>query len=323
MYSIKGGTQVFSKAQQESSMKGDGRQTISAADHQKHFGDKDLGEILGKVTDPNWVDPRKVERQIGGDKLGKDAFLKMLLAQLKNQDPTSPLESHEMAAHLAQFSSLEKLEGINTGINSLVGAKKPAEKFQMLNMIGKAVSGDSSKIYRSDEVSDHTVNFNLLADAKEVELKVRDALGNIIRTVNMSELKKGDNEFVWNGVNEDGRKAGIGQYDVLITAKNDKGQKVHAGTSFEGRITGVNYTPEGPVLLIGNQSVRMSDVKKIIDPTLLKKKAPAKVQAPPQQPGAKPAAAQKSVESSMVNGGLSQVGMARGLMNKLNQQGGE
>src|SRR5688500_17684299 len=115
MMNVKTGTKTWSTAEQTSSMKGDGKNTLSAQDRQKILGEEDLGTHLNKIADPNWVDPAKM-RKVGNSELDKDAFLKLFLAQLKNQDPTNPMESHELAAQLAQFSSLEKLNNIDTGI---------------------------------------------------------------------------------------------------------------------------------------------------------------------------------------------------------------
>jgi len=55
-----------------------------------------------------------------GGELGKDAFLKILLAQIKNQDPLNPTDSSAMVAQLAQFSTLEQLQNLNTGMEQLL-----------------------------------------------------------------------------------------------------------------------------------------------------------------------------------------------------------
>src|SRR5690606_35195937 len=107
------------------------------------LGGQDVGEFLNKIADPNWVDPQKRFRATGNDKLDKEAFMKLMLAQMKNQDPTNPMKSHEMAAQLAQFSSVEQLSNINTTLTAMQAGQKPTESFQALNFIGKAVAGDS------------------------------------------------------------------------------------------------------------------------------------------------------------------------------------
>lgn len=232
----------------------------------KQLGADNVGELLNKVADPNYVDPSKKMRAVGSDKLDKDAFMKLMLAQMKQQDPTNPLKSHEMASHLAQFAQLEQMTNMNTNIEAMRQGQKPTESFQALNFIGKWVSGDSSKVFRAKGDTDHDVRFKLSADAQDVSIKVRDSRGDIIRTVDLKDFKQGDNKWTWNGMKDNGSAASAGEYQIFIQAKGAEGQNLAVKTDFEGPISGVQYTAEGPVLMVGNQTVRMKDVKRIIDP---------------------------------------------------------
>lgn len=81
--------------------------------------------------------------------MDKDAFMKLMLAQMKHQDPTNPMQSHELAAQLAQFSSVEQLQNLNTTMTDMRNGQKPSESFQALNFIGKAVSGGLGKNFAS------------------------------------------------------------------------------------------------------------------------------------------------------------------------------
>ncbi|MBL7545591.1 MAG: DUF2271 domain-containing protein [Bdellovibrionaceae bacterium] len=235
----------------------------------KKLGAENVGDLLNKVSDPNWVDPSKKMRTVGNDKLDKDAFFKLMLAQMKNQDPTNPLKSHEMAAQLASFSSLEQMQNMNTTLTDLKNGQKPTEQFQVLNLLGKAVAGDSSRVHRAQGDKNHEFVFNLPAKAKEAEIRVRNADGEEIKTYKLANLKEGENRLPWNGQDEKGNTVPAGEYQFFIEAKNEQGTKMAIKTEFEGMISGVNYTPEGPVLLIGNQAIRLKDVKKIVDPSLL------------------------------------------------------
>jgi len=272
MMSVKGGTQTWSTAQQTSSLKAPAEKNVSAtalAETAKAPGkdDQPIGDFANKLVDPNWVDPAKM-RKVGGDTLNKDAFLKLMLAQMKNQDPTSPLKSHEMAAQLAQFTSLEQLYNINDSLGEMKKAQDPSKSFDALQFIGKSVSGDSSKVIRAKGDKEHEFNFNLPASASEVTVKVRSATGDIVRTYDLKNLKEGANKVTWNGIGENGNETGPGEYQFIIEAKSSNGTKLAPKTEFEGRITGVNFTATGPVLLIGNQTIRVSDVRKIVDPGL-------------------------------------------------------
>ncbi len=252
----------------DSIQKSSGVNTISAGD--KRFEDQDMGAVLNKIADPNYVDPSKKIRAVGNDKMDKDAFMKLMLAQMKNQDPTNPLKSHEMAAQLAQFSSVEQMQNMNTTLTDIRNGQRPAENFQALNFIGKAVSGDSSKITRVKGDKAHDINFNLPDNAKSVTIKVRNSDGDIIRKLEMKNLKSGANNISWNGQNEQGVNAPTGDYQMIIEAVATNDHKLAVKTDFDGVITGVNYSAEGPVLLVGTQSIKLKDVKKIVDPSLMK-----------------------------------------------------
>jgi flagellar basal-body rod modification protein FlgD len=264
---VKTGIKAFSEKPQAGFTKSDGFQTMSANELSK-MGDQNVGDILNKLSDPNWVDPSKKLRAVGNDKMDKDAFMKLMLAQMKNQDPTNPMQSHEMAAQLAQFTSVEQMQNMNKNLEEMKMAQRPTESFQALNYIGKAVSGDSSKILRQKGDTFHDVSFQLTNNADEVEVKIKNANGEVIRKEVLGGLKQGDNVWNWNGQDERGHSVASGDYTVIVEAKN-AGAKVGVKTDFSGTISGINYTNEGPVLMVGTQTIKMRDVKKIIDPSLM------------------------------------------------------
>ena len=267
---IKNGTKAFSTAIQNEVISGaSGVKTNSAQDLAK-LDDENIGDLLNKISDPNWVDPTKKIRTAGSDKMDKDSFMKLMLAQMKHQDPMNPMQSHELAAQLAQFSSVEQLQNVNQTLEEMKASQKPTETFQALNFIGKSVSGDSSKLVRVKGDREHDFSFTLPADAKTAVVKVRNSNGEIIRKVDLKDLKQGENNFKWNGMDDRGQAANAGEYQFLIEATNASGGKLAVKTDFEGAITGVNFTAEGPVLLVGTQSVKIKDVKKIVDPSLKK-----------------------------------------------------
>lgn len=262
------GTKAFGETVTKPESSG-GMTNLTSQDLAKLGGDN-IGDVLNKVADPNWVDPSKKMRTAGNANLDKDAFFKLMLTQMKNQDPTNPLKSHEMAAQLANFSSLEQMQNMNTTLSELKAGQQPMENFQALNLIGKAVTGDSAKLTRLKGEKSHDFRFTLPSDAAETQIKVRDSQGTVVRTYTMQNLKAGDNKISWNGEDERGLAQNPGEYDFFVEAKDASGRKLAVKTDFDGVISGVNYSAEGPVLLVGNQTIRWRDVKKITDPGLKK-----------------------------------------------------
>lgn len=339
MMGVKGGTQTWSSAPQRADFKSDNAQSISAADKQKMGTEDSIGDILNKVADPNYQDETKKMRTVGNKELGKDAFMSLLLTQMKNQDPTNPLKSHEMAAQLAQFTSLEKLHNINAAVEGLRKDQQPDHNFQALNFIGRSITTDNSKIGRIDAADHHDVRFSLAADAESVKMVIKDAAGAPVRTLEYKGLKSGKNELSWNGMTDDGRSAPVGDYTVQVEAVAHNGRKLAAELKSEGLITGVNFTPKGPQLLIGKQVVNMADVKSISDPTVMQMqdlstpKAPNSEMMPMQNPNAaapqprgpapmKPETKENADKvAKMKKGDLNDASMAQGLINKLNKEG--
>ncbi len=242
-----------------------GIHTTSATDFKQAYGEQNVGEVLNKVADPNYIDPAKKLRATGNNQLDKDAFLKLMLTQMKYQDPTNPMQSHEMAAQLAQFTSLEQLNNIHMTLESMKNQQAPQSNFQALALIGKRVSGDSSKLNRAAGDTKHGIAFELLGDAAKVRVTIKDSTGAVVRKLDFGDFKKGASTVEWNGVKDDGSAARPGEYKVSVEGTSSAGKKVFAKTDFSGRITGLNYTPEGPVLLVGTKTIKLTDVKKIED----------------------------------------------------------
>lgn len=286
MISVKGGTQTWSNSVQRADFKSDGAQNLSATDKTKALGNEEsIGDVLNKVADPNYIDPSKKPRAVGNSELGKDAFMTLLLTQMKNQDPTNPLKSHEMAAQLAQFTSLEKLNNINDGISALHKDAQPEHNFQALSFIGKTISTDNSKVSRMEKDAHHDVRFSLPADAQTLTLQVKDSEGKVVRTLENKNLKAGKNEMVWNGLTDEGAAAPVGDYTLGFEAVGSNGHKLHVETKAEGVISGVNFTPMGPQLLVGKQVINMADVKSISQPGVGEPSQSAPLQVPTPVPG--------------------------------------
>lgn len=258
---------------------GSGKRTTDPLAMKKEFGDKGLSEVLNSVADPNYKANKRKVKGVGNSELGKDAFFKLMLTQLKQQDPTNPLKSHEMAAQLAQFSSVEQLSNMNQTLTKMSQKDNQQGKFDVLSLIGKVVSGDSGKIDRMTGDKEHKIEFTLPQDSEKTTVSIKDNKGIVVKKYDLSQLKKGKNQLIWNGLHDDGKDARVGHYSAEISAYS-QGRKIKASTQFTGAVDGVQFTAKGPVLVVDGKSLNIRDVKKIEVPKQKKATTPKQVMKP-------------------------------------------
>lgn len=319
MIDIKNGTQTWSEARVGAKLPESKDQRMSAKDKEILFGGKEVGDVLNEIADPNWIDPTKKMRTAGNNQLDKDAFLTLLLTQMKNQDPTNPLQSHEMAAQLAQFTSLEKLTNINDGIEKLTQSQSPNQNLEALQFIGRAVVSDSSKILRTEAKGGHEVAFRVSAPPASGSMVIKDANGEVVRELTLSGLKQGENKVFWNGQGPDGTDLASGEYRAEIVVKANDGKKLHAETMKKGEITGVNFTSQGPVLMIGDQKISLKEVTEIMSVSKEYGAQSGNLVQTSEKEGVQSDGAGSAVGNP--TGNLKSVGMSQGMINQLQKTG--
>ncbi|RMH19036.1 MAG: hypothetical protein D6701_05465 [Gemmatimonadetes bacterium] len=197
------------------------------------------------------------------DQLGKDEFLKLFVAQLRNQDPLNPMNADQLAAQLAQFSSVEQLIQLN---ETMAGQSETNKAIALalngntaLATIGKTVLATGDQVQVTGDASDAvTVS---LEGPGQVTLRIFDAAGNEVGSRDVGVLNAGRNEIAL-GDAASGLAPGQYRYEVEVTGPT--GDSVGATTFVKVRVDGVRYGPEGPVLLAGTLEIPLSNVAEIV-----------------------------------------------------------
>ena len=221
-----------------------------------------VGDIANRVANSGKPSGRRIQGQ-GNAQLDKDAFFKLMLAQVKNQDPTNPVKNHEMAAQLAQFSSLEQMSNVNQTLKAMQKDQGQGMQFQALDLMGKMVRGDNSKISHAAGEDSHDVSFNLKEAAHEVQISISNAQGEVVKKMTMQNIEKGSAKAQWDGKDDSGSVVAAGSYKVSIDAKDAQGKKVGTETEFSGKVTGIQFTEAGPIVSIGKKTMPLKDIKNI------------------------------------------------------------
>lgn len=196
------------------------------------------------------------------DPLGRDAFLTMLVAQLKNQDPLNPMEGTDFTAQLAQFSSLEQQFNMNDSLEAIVSALEGKTQQNLLDYIGKEVRGNSNTISVSNGTA--TTGYYTIDETADVAIAIYDKNGNLVKNIYAGQQDAGTHAISWDGTDLEGRTATTGSYTFEILALNVNGGYVEAKTTVEGKVTGVTYEKEIPYLQIGEHLLDPATVTSVV-----------------------------------------------------------
>lgn len=202
----------------------------------------------------------------GTDKLGMDQFLNLFIAQLRHQDPLSPLDSAEFTAQLAQFTSVEQLYGMNSKLASIDETlSSQGEQNDNLGYIGKTVKADDNTMIVDDgtvQAGRYSIN-----NRGDVTIDVYDSQGQKVRTLYQGIEEKGDHEVKWDGRDGAGNKVGDGTYTFEITARDENGLYISSNTYISGEVTGITYKYGQPYLMIGDKILNSSSIIEVSQTT--------------------------------------------------------
>lgn len=211
-------------------------------------------------TDPSTA-AQQASASTSKSTLGKDDFLKLLTAQLSNQDPLQPVDNQAFIAQLAQFSSLEQLQGVTSRLDSLLLAATSSNQLGAASLVGKDVSFKTSDVDLSGGTSP-ALEAHLDARADVVAI-IQDPTGRTVRTLALGAHDAGSFDLGWDGRDGNGNTLPSGRYSVKLAAKAADGSDVAVEARSRGRAQGVSFDASGAHLIIGTNQVDMSDVVQI------------------------------------------------------------
>jgi flagellar basal-body rod modification protein FlgD len=196
--------------------------------------------------------------------LDKEDFLKLMVTQLTQQDPLNPQDGTEYVAQLAQFTSLERMMNIENGMNNMALATTSMNSTLAVDFIGKSVRSEGDTISLKAGGGPTEVGFHLGGDAENVEIMIKDADGNVVRTAEMNGVK-GYNEFTWDGLDDDGKPLPPGEYTFSVGASDADGNILIAKTQSVHEVRSVSFKNGFPELILDNgDTVSLANVTEVL-----------------------------------------------------------
>lgn len=198
----------------------------------------------------------------GSQALGQNDFLKLMTAQMKNQDPFDPVDNTQMVAQMAQFSSLAGISEMSSTLKAISDKLGATSTSDAMSYVGRTVLAPGSVAFgRTSGGIAGAVELGETADA--VAVTISNADGQVLKTISLGKQAKGDATFDWDGRTDAGDDAGSGPFTVSALADGANGS-VRAQTLVWAPVQSASLQSGAPVLdVAGLGAIPASAVRKI------------------------------------------------------------
>lgn len=206
-----------------------------------------------------------------GNELGQTAFLELMITQMENQDPLNPQENSEFIAQLAQFSSVEGMERLNSNFDDFTSSFISNQALQASSLVGRLVSVPTSE---AELFNDGVVGgvIELPASTTDMTMNILDENGSLVEQIPMGAQTAGDVVFRWDGkrieINgelstwqaDEAKLPGNYRFEVIAT---QDGEPEQLETALTANVNSVTAGPDGQLILnlSGLGAVNINDVK--------------------------------------------------------------
>lgn len=197
--------------------------------------------------------------------LGQDAFLKLMMTQMNNQDPLQPMQNGEFLTQMAQFTSASGIQGLQKSFDSLAATLTSNQALQASTLVGRSVlvPGSTGVLSASQGLRGAVT---VPESTGSLKLNIYDANGQLVRHMDMGAQPQGQTAFTWNGVMDNGSQAAPGQYTVRAETFSG-GNTVAAQTLVAAGVDSVTLGGQGKGVtlnLAGLGQIDFSKVKEIM-----------------------------------------------------------
>jgi flagellar basal-body rod modification protein FlgD len=186
-----------------------------------------------------------------------DTFLKLLTAQLQNQDPLSPMDTNQFTQQLVMYSQVEQQISTNDNLNSLIALTKSAAGSNAVGYLGKTALTLGPSTSLSDGAA--SWRYTLPRDAAGATLTVSDAAGRTVFTAS-GPADLGPHDFVWDGRNAQGVMQADGVYRLSVAATAADGSVLSPAISGAGVVREIDMSGPQPLVTVGNRKIDLSEI---------------------------------------------------------------
>lgn len=218
---------------------------------------------VADVKQPTLLTPQEAQAKRASLSGDLESFLKLLITQLKNQDPLEPLNATDFTAQLAQFAAVEQAIKTNKNLENLIGMTRSSQVSAAVNYLGKTIEAEGNKAPLANGKAEFS--YTLDEPAALVSVTVFDANGRAVFSTT-GDTTLGTHEFIWNGIDSQGISRPDGVYTLGVGAVDKEGKQIGVMTRFKGLVDGADTSDDIIKLMVGGVAVPIDKILSVKDP---------------------------------------------------------
>ena len=186
-----------------------------------------------------------------------ETFLRLLTAQLQNQDPLEPLDATKFTEQLVSYSQVEQQIATNSSLETLISATRASAGATAVSFLGrKAITAGPDS-----ELSGGQAHWTYTMPNTPANLQVRitDQNGNPVKTLSAPSTA-GTHEIMWDGTNNSGVTMPPGTYRLSVAATTAEGSSIPVRISGLGMVSEIDMSTPDPVMFIGTRKLGLSEI---------------------------------------------------------------
>ena len=160
------------------------------------------------------------EQKSAPGEIGQEDFLRLMVAQLRNQDPFSPMDSGEFLSQIAQLTTATGIQGLQQSFEQFTANIRADQALQAASLIGRTVVVESEVGYLTSDGS-LTGMLQLPVRAGDVKVAIYAMNGERVQEIALGQLEPGEIDFEWDGKNAQGKAMPPGNYYMVASAVID------------------------------------------------------------------------------------------------------
>ncbi len=157
------------------------------------------------------------KRAVPGNQSDEDTFMKLILTQLQNQDPTKPMDNSQFLSQLAQFKSVSGIDELKKSVDAMAESFQSNQALQASSLVGRWVMIESNSGQLWDKVG-MAGAVDVPSSSSKVTVSVKDSSGQIIKQIDLGPQEKGVVSFNWDGMDDEGNSYKVGKYFIEANA---------------------------------------------------------------------------------------------------------